>query len=84
MAIPDHHRTNFGTLKLAFGDHQAALVECTSKETGELVYVICAVNHLDGDYQLIPLAKMFDGSAFDEVIPPEGNREDTLPHIRRE
>lgn len=34
------------------------------------VYVVCAVNFDGKEYEMIPVAKMFDGNPYEEVEPP--------------
>ena len=43
MAIPKGHKNNFETLKKAAVNGDLALMECTDKNTGKKVNVICAV-----------------------------------------
>lgn len=73
MAIPEGHKANFHTMQQAAEHEQLALMECTRKADGEKIYVICAVNWYPGakeEYEFIPLAKLFDGNPYDEVLPP--------------
>jgi hypothetical protein len=74
MAIPEHHRTNFGTLQTAFDSRDVVLVECTSTKTGEPVYMLC-IAYRDGDdrYVLRPFAKLME-DPFEEVDPPGLNQ----------
>lgn len=77
MAIPEGYQINFNTLLRAVQNGDAALVECTDKETGKTVIAICAVSaDDDGDFHIAPLAKMFDGNPFEELLPPA---EDAAP-----
>jgi hypothetical protein len=72
MAINDARRTNFNTLLTAARNGDLALLECTDKQTGEPVYVLCAVQaDPDGMYSMVPLAKQFMDNPYDEVDPPE-------------
>lgn len=68
--ISKGHQANFETLKKAFKNKAVALMECTDAVTGKPVITICAVNTVNGEYELIPLAKMFDGNPFEELLPP--------------
>jgi hypothetical protein len=45
--------------------------------TGQPVYALCAVNY-DGEMvDLVPLARMFDGNPYEELVPPGlGEEED--------
>jgi hypothetical protein len=76
MAIPEGYKANFNTMVQAADDGMLALVECTRKADGEKIYVICAVNYNPDEkegYELIPVAKLFDGNPYEEVIPPGHN-----------
>ena len=68
--ITKEYKANFETLKKAFKNKAVALVECTDAETGKPVITVCAVNIVNREYELIPLAKMFDGNPFEELLPP--------------
>lgn len=68
--ISKGHKANFETLKKAFKNKAVALMECTDAETGKPVITVCAVNIVNGEYEFIPLAKMFDGNPFEELLPP--------------
>ena len=72
--IPKGHRKNFDTLRRAFSAGDVALVECTSKTTGDPVFSLCAVQREDnGDFSFVPLARMFDGNPYEELDPPEAS-----------
>jgi len=73
MILPGY-KTNYETLLRAAKAGDLALVECTSIETGEPVFVICSVHVSDGEYVMTPLAKMFDGNPYEEVAPPSSER----------
>lgn len=68
--ISKGHKANFETLKKAFKNKDVALMECTDAVTGKPVIAICAGNIVNGEYEFIPLAKMFDGNPFKELNPP--------------
>jgi hypothetical protein len=70
MAIPQGYNANFKTLLRAAAAHHLCLMECYDKKTGKMVIAICAVGQLHGQYHFFPLAKMFDGSPYDELRPP--------------
>jgi hypothetical protein len=73
MSIAEGYKTNFHTLARAFMNNDACLVEFTDKATGNIVNVICiAQGGKDNRTSLLPLAKMFDGNPYEELIPPEG------------
>jgi len=78
MAIPDHHRRNFQTLRQAAENGDLALMECTEKGTGALRYVICAVARDEGgEYFFTPFGHLHEGDPYDAYLPPEGGPEVT-------
>lgn len=80
--IGEAHKSNFETLERAFLEGDVCLMECTDKETGKPVPVICAVQP-SGDeaapIEFVPFAKLFLGNPYEEVDPPEGT-ENHGPH----
>ena len=66
------YQANFETLQRAFDNEDVCLVACTDAVTGKLVPTICMVNvhPEDGEIELVPVAKMFTGNPYEEVIPP--------------
>jgi hypothetical protein len=72
MALKPGDVSNFETIKRAFKNRDVALMECTDAVTGEYVAVICAVQEEEGDnVAMVPLARMFAGNPYAEVLPPE-------------
>lgn len=69
MAITEGYTANFQTLLAAARNQDLALIECTDAKTGVSVITICAIERGD-EYRAVPLAKMFDGSPYEELIPP--------------
>lgn len=64
------HKTNFNTLLKAAAAGKLVLIDAVDVKTGEPVAVIAASNDpVDGKVQLAPLAKLFDGNAYEEVVP---------------
>ena len=70
MAIPKAVSTNFNTLLRAIKAGQVVLLECQDRNTGENIYTICAVNEVDGEVEMAPFAKMFNGNPYEELAPP--------------
>jgi len=64
------HKANFETIKRAVRNGDVALMSCTDKDTGEMVPVLCAVELHGGEYEFKPLAKLFNGNPYEEVLPP--------------
>jgi hypothetical protein len=71
MSLPIGHRQNFETLRQAFLQDDAALMECQLVATGENVAVICAANHLpDGGVEFAPFAMLFNANPYEALNPP--------------
>ncbi|MDP2662063.1 MAG: DUF6117 family protein [Dehalococcoidia bacterium] len=68
--LQEGDKQNYETLLEAAKNGALALVECTDKLTGEYVAVVAAVNRPMGDYELVPLARLFPGNPYDLVDPP--------------
>lgn len=75
LQLNEAQKNNFNTLGDAFKAERVALVSCTDAKTGELVPTICAVNELeDGEIELVPFARLFDGDPYEQLLPPpQGN-----------
>lgn len=69
--VVDAHRENFETLRDAFRNGDVCLADCTEKDTGKHVAVICAVVFDGTNYNLTPFAKFFDGNPYEIVEPPK-------------
>ena len=62
---------NFQTLLDAAINADLCLMECSYADSTELCNVICAVHQQkDGSFEFVPLAKLFDGNPYEEIIPP--------------
>jgi hypothetical protein len=71
MALRPGDRTNFDTLRQAFLNGDAALMECRLAATGEQVAVVCAANSRDdGSVEFAPFAMMFGGNPYEMLNPP--------------
>jgi hypothetical protein len=72
MTIAKGYQKNLSTLARAIINGDAGLMECTDVETGKPVVIICAFEHNPDTEEVttIPLAKMFDGNPYDQLIPP--------------
>lgn len=70
MAIPEAYKHNFKQLLRAVSNTDAALLETTEKATGKPAFIVVAVIFAGREYQLIPMARMFDGNPYDELDPP--------------
>lgn len=70
MALAKGQIRNFRTMLRAAADRNLALVECTLERTGETVAVICAVNHREGQFEFVPLARLFNENPYEALMPP--------------
>lgn len=77
MAIAEGYKHNFNTLLRAVSNGDAALLETTEKATGKPAIIVVAVAFDGKEYQLTPMARMFDGNPYDELDPPSGSVENT-------
>lgn len=73
--ISKGHKTMLRTLKRAFRNDDVALMECTTKDTGEKIVVLCAVetNRDPGgktEYEFKPFAQLFNGNPYETLVPP--------------
>ena len=71
MAIPKGTVSNFDTLQRACRNGDVVLLECTDAKTGEPAYAVCAVNRDAGEFHFVPIAKMFNGNPYKELVPPD-------------
>jgi hypothetical protein len=64
------YKPNFETIKRAAANDDLALIHCKDKATGKNVAVLAAVAFDGQTYNISPLAKLFDGNPYDELLPP--------------
>ena len=50
--------------------NELCLVECVDRKTGKKVNVLCATSTEDGVVCMQPLARLFSGNPYNEVVPP--------------
>jgi len=70
MAIAKGHQANFDTMLKAAKNGNLALAECTDAKTGKPVITVCMMSRVGNEMQMTPVAKMFDGNPFHELMPP--------------
>lgn len=73
MAIAKSYKANFETLLKTMANGDTLLMECKDAKTGKLVVVVCAYyqDAKTEEIVTVPLAKLFDGNPYEELIPPE-------------
>jgi hypothetical protein len=77
MAIAEGYKHNFKQLLRAISNGDAALLETTERATGKPAIVVVAITIEGKDYQLVPMARMFDSNPYDELDPPSVSAEKT-------
>jgi hypothetical protein len=70
MAIQQGDRANFQTILDAAKRGDLALLECVDITSGTPLCVVCAVNKRGNELEFVPLAKLFGGNPYGEVLPP--------------
>lgn len=71
MAIAEGYKANFATLIRAVRNEDVCLMECKDAITKEVVMVVAAVfEDEEGLIQTVPLAKLFEGNPYEQLIPP--------------
>lgn len=67
-----HHKANFEMLLRAAQGSDLALLACTDAKTGEHVPTLVAVHYDEAteEYVMTPVAKLFTGNPYDEILPP--------------
>jgi hypothetical protein len=71
MTINKSYVTNFETLRRAITKGKVCLAKCNDASTGQPVVALCAINQVGDQVEMVPLAKMFDGDPYQELMPPE-------------
>jgi len=61
----------------AVSNGDVALLETTEKATGKPAIVLVAVAFDGKEYQLTPMARMFDSNPYEELNPPSASIETT-------
>ena len=70
MAIPDWAKERFELLREAEDHDSLALVESYKTETGEPVYLICAVTRDGHAYVIRPIGEMISGDPYSKYADP--------------
>ena len=70
MAIGKGDKLNFEMMLEAAKQGDLALLECIDSSSGEVRSVVCAVNRSGETFEFVPLAKLFAGDPYEEVMPP--------------
>ena len=65
--IPEAHKANLEAIRRAARDGDLALVYCDDVRSGRPIVILAAIGLVDGEYQIVPLAKMFDGDPYEEL-----------------
>lgn len=69
--LQEWQKNNFNTILRAAHNDDLALLDCTDAKTGEQVPTLVAVSRdEEGNYTFTPLARLFSGDPYEEVLPP--------------
>lgn len=68
--IVQKHSQNFETLKEAFIKGNVCLMDCIENSTGDHVAVICAMNKVGDEIEMVPFAKFFNGNPYGLLTSP--------------
>jgi len=80
MSITESDLQNFQMLAVAFHRLDVVLMDCQVVETGEVVPLICMVNHLAPDHaQFIPCAQLLQGNPYRIVNLPRADGSGFVP-----
>ena len=63
-------RLLFDNVCAAAHEHALCLAECTDRRTGKKANVLCATSTEGGVVCMQPLARLFSGNPYNEVVPP--------------
>lgn len=71
MAVNEYHKAMFETMVRAIKNEDVAIMECKEIGTGEIVAVVVAMNETEDGVEFVPLAKLFNGNPYEELLPPK-------------
>ena len=73
MALQPYQKANFETLRLAFDNHDAAILECRERSTGATRAVVVAVEYhkKTQEFQFVPFAVLIEGDPYAAFDPPD-------------
>jgi len=86
MALKEEHKDLYKTLVASFERLNVSLMECRDAKTGEYVAVICAfvADRSGRAGAIMPIARLFDGDPFLEVIPYTDPAVGKIPVVTQE
>ena len=70
MALSEAYRQHLEVIRHAADDNALAVLECTDRQSGLPVPTLVAVGRQNGEYIFYPLAKLFIGNPYDELLSP--------------
>lgn len=68
--IVQKHKANFEMLTRAFKSGDVCLMDCIDKATKKHIAVICAMNRIDGETEMVPIVQFFNGNPYEMLISP--------------
>jgi hypothetical protein len=69
MAVPAGHRANLETIYRAARNNDLAVMEVSRKGSGEPAHLLVAVARDGDEFNITPLAQLFDDNPFDRFVP---------------
>jgi len=69
MAVPDGHRANLETIYRAARNNDLAVMEVNRKGSNEPAHLLVAVARDGDEFNITPLAQLFDDNPFDRFMP---------------
>jgi hypothetical protein len=79
MTITKHYIDNLRSLAIAIRSGKVVLAKCTDATTGQSVITVCTIKKTGRMVEMIPLAKLFDGNPYHELLPPDTPALDAKP-----
>jgi hypothetical protein len=69
MAVPVGHRANLETIYRAARNNDLAVMEVSRKGSGELAHLLVAVARDGDEFNITPLAQLFDDNPYEQFTP---------------
>ena len=69
MAVPAGHRAHLETIYRAARNNDLAVMEVSRKGSGEPAHLLVAVARDGDEFNITPLAQLFDDNPFDRFVP---------------
>jgi hypothetical protein len=70
QGISPGQKQNLETIIRAAKNGDLCLMQCTDAKSGQKVDVLAAYYMDKGEYVMVPMAKLFEGNPYEELLPP--------------